>query len=732
MKRVLSFCLLLLLVFVILPVKTRAVVSDAHTIITNPGEDASSEMNINWHMDQSLTNGKLIYTKKTDTQWQQAKTIAGVCKANSVYDGMSSKDASGKDIVENPNIQRCTVNLTDLESDTEYMYKVGSTNMSEAHYFKTAGADEFSFVWISDFHAYTPLPKRLTSAMNMINTVIGLDPSVDFIFSTGDVTAWGGSHSFWKDLYKEQPFVNYMWAGVNGNHDNMDRTSTKNTNQFFANVNNNPLNGYEEQEGVCYYFKYGNALFIILNNEDMTTSAEVAKAKAWVSEVIENNPSQFIIVAEHYEWFNGVNGAYRDSGINRWTDVFDKYGVDLAMAGNNHIYLRSLPLKDKKVVDPMEGTVYIDAPSSDNERGQAMNATLSSNADKIAYRFSEGGQTVGAILVTVNREKITTKLINRNGEVLDQTNIPAKRMLGNLDKDAFKKSIVYAPSELNNKDGIIHCDAMGIGNVNKIEYLNPNKELLATNELNNNDAINFRLHNTSDLSYIIVKIYYADETTEEVKVKVTKASDGKITNFHIDKDYTLKWDYDGTSDYTQAIFVNNNYIGEVSVKAKTYKFTKINIGSVIELRDGDGFLYTKAQTTYTPFGDLNDDGKVDHNDIIIIQEHLTGKKPLSEALYYLADININGKIDMLDATYLQLYLNNHFTTLGQKKYKVEFKNRRGYTIATQEVIYGQSAIAPTSMNEEGYNFLKWNQDFAYITSDLVIYSLYEKVEGEDQ
>ena len=60
--------------------------------------------------------------------------------------------------------------LYNLEPDTEYMYKVGQNVLSDVQYFKTAGSTSFSFAWISDFHAYAPIPNRLKSAMNMIKT----------------------------------------------------------------------------------------------------------------------------------------------------------------------------------------------------------------------------------------------------------------------------------------------------------------------------------------------------------------------------------------------------------------------------------------------------------------------------------------------------------------------------------------------------------------------------------
>lgn len=34
----------------------------------------------------------------------------------------------------------------------------------------------------------------------------------DLMLHVGDVCAWGGSYSFWKDLYDQPQFKKYLWA----------------------------------------------------------------------------------------------------------------------------------------------------------------------------------------------------------------------------------------------------------------------------------------------------------------------------------------------------------------------------------------------------------------------------------------------------------------------------------------------------------------------------------------
>jgi hypothetical protein len=131
------------------------------------------------------------------------------------------------------------------------------------------------------------------------------------------------------------------------------------------------------------------------------------------------------VVCEHYQWFNGVNG--KDSQYSRWCKLFDRLGIDLALAGNNHIYVRTDAIFDGKNTDGTKGTVYLQTPSSDNERGQKMNDEFSHNKQFIKHRWTEGPKTVGAMSMKVNNEKITITLLDRNGKVIDTAQVLAKK-----------------------------------------------------------------------------------------------------------------------------------------------------------------------------------------------------------------------------------------------------------------------------------------------------------------
>ncbi|MGN0002254.1 MAG: metallophosphoesterase family protein [Sphingobacterium composti] len=418
----------LALILFLIAVQTAFAQTKIYTVIANPGERASNEIRLNWHQDLSNEKSYTTYTELKDKKWKKSKTIEANQEICSVFDSIYSKRPNGEDFYENARFIRNTVSIKGLKPHTTYQYKLISGNMSEndqiIRHFKTAPqSDKWSMGIISDIHVYAPIPNRQKAGMAMLQQLEKqTQKPLDMMLHVGDLSAWGGSYSFWPTLYADSTFSKYVWAGVNGNHDDMTRKHATN-NAFFHNVNNNPINGYEGQEGVSYYFVYGNTLFIMLNNEAMKSEQELDKAQQWLRKVINNNPSKYTIVLSHYQWFMGKDG--RSSQYTRWKDLFDEVKVDLAISGNNHIYVRTNALYADKETDGNTGTVYIQTPSADNERGQNMGELLY-NMDLIKSRWTEGANTVGALILNASKKQLKLSLYDRTGECIDEVIVKAK------------------------------------------------------------------------------------------------------------------------------------------------------------------------------------------------------------------------------------------------------------------------------------------------------------------
>lgn len=393
-----------------------------HTIFTCPAENCSTEMNISFATPVGI-NAVVQVFSGNDTLYFPSRSY--LC---TTFDSINSKLGDNTDVYERHVFDRHTAALFDLHPDSEYSYNVlaivaDSLWSSEVRHFKTAGKNEWKAAVISDFHHYSPLWRRLDAAMGMIDVLDSVSAGFDWILTPGDQCAWGGSYNYWTELAEQPAYKNFMWAGVEGNHDHMTRDNDK-SDAFFRDTHANPLNGYDGQEGVVYWFKYGDVLFLMLNNEAMRTSESLQPVFEWMEKVVAEHPSKYIVVVEHYEWLIGTNGA--NSQLDRFRDTFDRLGVDLAISGNNHAYLRTFPLYNREVVTADKGTFYVVASSSDDSRGRELKP-LEANEDIIATRWSEGAKTVGGMIMDVNAERIVMTLYDRYGNVHDTFTVPAKR-----------------------------------------------------------------------------------------------------------------------------------------------------------------------------------------------------------------------------------------------------------------------------------------------------------------
>ena len=419
----------LLLSLLLLASCLAAVAQHISAIVTNPAADAATGMRISWAADSAGTG--LMYRLANTEGWQQSTYLQPeMAKRCTAFDSIFSRNARGEDIYEIPTLIKCGATLRHLQPNTRYEYVIVDSHrrpLSQVYSFLTAGASEWNCCIISDFHSYTPSPRRLTSAMAMIDTVQAYRP-IDWVLHLGDIVAWGGSWSFWERLYQEQNFRNFLWAGVQGNHDYMGRAKGVGTNDFTRNTTYYPANGFPEDERLTYYFRYGDVLFLMLNSMTNRTAANITKAKAWMRQVVgearaSQHPPRYVVVCQHFEWFNGRTG--QSAEYKRWSETFDELGVDLALGGNNHIYARTDAVYQGVTTDGTKGTVYLQTSASDNERGRTT-STLQGNQKLIKCRWTEGKKTVGALSMEVNPQRILLTLLDRYGKVVDTVTVKAK------------------------------------------------------------------------------------------------------------------------------------------------------------------------------------------------------------------------------------------------------------------------------------------------------------------
>ncbi len=643
--------------------------SKFYTIFCNPAEDSSKAMQISWHTDEEVTDSYVVYTKKTDVNWENSQKVIGTYEYNNTF---LRENAIGKGFNQN------SATITNLESGTEYMYKItDGSEESTVRYFKT-GSQSFSFIWVSDFHAYSG-GTRLQNATENIEEAIKINGGADFIFSTGDIVAHGGTYDWWKQVSGANWISNYMFCTTLGNHDWMTKNGTYVENgassDYQKSCQNNPKNGYEGQENVCYYFYYGDALFVVLNTEEFTQDQY-----DWAENVLKNANSQYIFLVQHYQAFNNKGGMNKN-GYTRWHELCDKYGVDIFFSGNSHVYVRSKSLYEGEVsTDESKGTVYMVAPSSDGERGVAFTG-FTSNTELLDAGWGEGLNQAACSIVNVTGDGITTRLVNKDGEILDSSYVKAKRPASSrITKDLSS----YNKEEFEGKINL---------NKNSKDYSKPRisipreaYDLLRSIKLYDETTGKVYFDGKTPFNNTLIELEGFNQGLLDLKLELNYYDD-ELKILDISFDNTPKW---GKLSNIKVESNNESYV--LSWKENVDKTLVKNIEIYL-----NGSLYDTIEF---------DVCQISLKDLSIGENKVT--------------LKIKGNDDALYAQYEETIENK------AKTWTVSFYDKDGNLIETINVKNGEAATVPTAPKVEGYKFSKWDKDFTNVTSDLNIKAIYEK------
>ena len=691
MKKLLSLLFLFVIfLFCFVSFSINAETNKFFTISANPCDDCNNSMNIVWHTEKNVTGTYVVYTKKSDTGWNNSTRVNATSEQNKAFAGLNAKYGTTSDSLKySYELTKNSATLTNLDPGTEYMYKISDGSVSsDVRYFKT-GNKEFNFVWISDFHAYYADARRLTSATRAIDKCIALENNnIDFILSTGDTIAHGGTYQWWKQVSEASWMKKYMFCTTLGNHDWMTNVGTNYSDgasfAFMDACFNNPKNGFSGQENICYYFYYGDALFVCMNTEiesakylNMTSDQFIKAQQDWVESVLKDNHAQYIFLMQHYQAF-GTSGAFSSTGYNRWHEICDKYGVDIFFSGNSHVYMRSLPIyKDALSTDSSQGTVYMVAPSSDGERGVEY-SPHTKNTDLIVKSWSDSRAAAASVL-EVTSTGINFKLVNYNGDILDSATILPKRSssadLTDFNKEAFEKSfnVQVTDDELNPVSLSFAKDAFDV--LRTIKVYNKDTNQVYYYGSVGKDATMCALNKVEKGNVNIeIELRYLDSTSKILSFTFENTYSWKgiynprITK--IDEKYYLEWDERDTVIQLSSISIlldNKRYsmvdLGTKKVELPSYDGKHV-VSIVVKDKEGD-VIYTSEDLKY-------------------------------EILQY---------------------------------YKVTFVDESGNELKVEEVAEGSSATAPEYQAPKGYKFLRWDTDYSEVYFDITVKAIVEKDSG---
>jgi|GEM_PF-2120217 len=508
----------------------RAEATTATNIITSLGENASSEINVNFHADG--IGGVVEYALGSDATFSNKVSVVSDCRTFSVDLLVSGSTTYG--FTER---QVCGASLTGLSANTNYRYRIKTGSSYSAVYtFKTApvmGSTNFLFLTDPQFYSLST-----AQAYNrLITEGLKRNPNIAFTMITGDITDRGGVEQQWNWFFEAGTNLNKMpLVTVPGNHEYYFDTGQYTSVDYYNAYFNNPKNGPEQYINSSYFFKYNNALFVMI---DVVTGHYRNEQIAWFSEVVENNPAKYIIVGMHYGGFGSTYANVAEQILNSWGVVFDKYQVDMVLSGHDHFYGRTAPVYNKvpSAIEPF-GTTYLVGGSAGPK---TYNVT---EAAKTKFEFTLVQANIGSI-ISLQGQNIVVTLISQEGVVLDTFNVPTKRpnTIVEVDNDTFMESLSLVQDIANNTARFEWDGTMGYGNVKKIEAIDLLNDRTQT-FIQSIPAINLgslgTLHLGTNHSYRVKVHFHSGEILEKSYEFSQKYGSGELVNLRVDEDSLMR------------------------------------------------------------------------------------------------------------------------------------------------------------------------------------------------
>ncbi|MEN0055647.1 MAG: metallophosphoesterase family protein [Mucilaginibacter sp.] len=357
--------------------------------------DPATTQAVQWRTNIEVNESYVSYWKNGSSE-KEAKTLTA--KSIRLKDVYISNDME---------VNHWEVNITGLTPATKYNYKVGSKKqgtVSPAYTFVTAPAKKdapFKFLYIGDTHQKDIVKPTLERALKE-------NPDAAFLTHTGDHVDIGLFRDLWDKQFHQgkELFARIPYMPVLGNHDSQDGLPPVLYTQLFMLPQNSTCGLIPERN---YSFTYGDARFFVI---DVTGGG--AKTKCWLEEEMAKTKEKWKIAMMHFPPYH--SDGYSPQLRAFWGPLFDKYNVDLVLAGHIHQYFRSYPIYGNQVSEaPGKGTVYV---SSMVVKGNESEHKPSMVYNKV-YSF-KGGQFQ---VISINGNKLDFLSKASDGDVIDQFQI---------------------------------------------------------------------------------------------------------------------------------------------------------------------------------------------------------------------------------------------------------------------------------------------------------------------
>ena len=345
------------------------------------------------------TQNDINFTWYSDRGEQNNTAVVQMAPAASVVDGQFPADAltaTGTRGDASTGKSWHKAGITGLTPATQYLYRVSSdgTSFSESYAYTTGAEGEFTFAYTGDPQLTTGMQDSDSDTTNVprtttkegwqrtVDKILELMPDARFIANAGDQvdSTSTAKEAEYDNFFAPQQLRSLPVAPAVGNHDRhypfiyhynlpneLAYTDTGSAGTTIDKVGN-------------YWYRYNDALFVVLNLSAYPASTEAADAYGQLfdqtlSAATAANPdAKWLFVMQHKSTASPASHQ-NDADLKFWTPtlttLMDKYDVDFVLAGHDHVYSRSWSMLDGKKVEGIDysadtvndpaGTIYFTA-----------------------------------------------------------------------------------------------------------------------------------------------------------------------------------------------------------------------------------------------------------------------------------------------------------------------------------------------------------------------------------
>ncbi|WP_343704278.1 metallophosphoesterase family protein [Chitinophaga sp.] len=364
--------------------------------------------------ENPATSAAVTWRTSTAVKESFAEIIPAQADPRSMSKAVQSKAVTAPWLSDTLNAHYHSMVFRNLAPNTLYAYRVGQgEDWSEWFQFRTAGkpGEPFTFIYLGDGQT-----NLLSMWSRTIRKAYEMAPEARLMLHAGDLVNRGNRNVEWQQWFEAGGFIHSSIPSMPspGNHEYYYTPEDSGmVSAFWRPQFTLPENGPAGLEETCYYADVQGVRFISLNSQEIEINkANMLKQKAWLEEVLKNNPNQWTCLVFHHPVLSTKSTRDNKEVRGHFQPLFDKYKVDLVMQGHDHTYARG----------KVGNTVYVVSVS-----GPKMY-----ELDPQPWMQKTGSYTQLFQLVHVKGNKLRYESYTATGELFDAFELEKKKGSGNI------------------------------------------------------------------------------------------------------------------------------------------------------------------------------------------------------------------------------------------------------------------------------------------------------------